>query len=149
MQNNDHRSEELVEQSNQEQEPIEVATRYIWEAIYDNGQDRLVEVERVEGQIEKRWFRDIDLPRTTFFILHDLVQAGKSVAVQLDHEAGQRLIFFRRHSTEYNMQTGGAEKHEPVHVVGYQKTIHGTNVSVYVYLFPDGSILLSDKHDAV
>lgn len=133
----------------EERSSIEVKTRYIWEAIYDHGESSLIEWERKEnGELVEHVFADIDLPRCTGFILHNLVD-GEATSIQVDYESGQRLIFFRRHQSTLNFETGEITKHEPIHVIGWQRTVHDTDISSYVYIFPDGSVLLSDRHDAV
>ncbi len=132
------------------QELIEVDTTYVWEAVYDNGAASLNEWERKEdGNVVKHWFADIDLKRCTAFVLHALVPGLRDLALKIDRESGQRPIFFRRYPSELNLQTGETIKHEPIHVIGWQRTVAGRNVASYTFVFPDGSILLSDDKNAV
>lgn len=141
-----------MSQDRGEEEPIRVDTSYIWEAIYDDGQSSLVEWERMEnGEIIQHGFREIALEQTTGMILHAIGgrEGQGAISVKIDATGGMRPIFFRRHQSTLNFETGEVTKHEPIHVLGWQRTVHGTNVSSYVYIFPDGSLLLSDRHDAV
>lgn len=139
-------------QEQREEEPIKVDTAYIWEAIYNDGQSSLVEWERMEnGEIIQHGFSEIALEQTTGMILHAI--GGKegqgAISVKIDTEGGMRPIFFRRHQSTLNFETGEVTRHDPIHVLGWQRTVDETFVSSYVYIFPDGSLLLSDRHDAV
>lgn len=139
----------VVEGTLASDEPLVIDTRYMWEAVYDNGESSLLEWVRAEdGTVKKYWFHDIDTARTTAFILHDLIEPNKTVVVKLSPE--QRLIFFRRYKQELNLNGGGTIYHEPIHVIGYQQTVthedFSKNVSTYLAIYPDGSFLLSDDH---
>lgn len=133
-----------------EQAPIEVDTQYVWEAVYGDG-ETLPEYERdgETGKVIQHVFAHIDLERCTALVLHSITPDCKDVSVKIRGEEGMRPIFFRRHQTEFDFQTGETRRLAPIHVLGWQRTVAGHNVAHYTYIFPDGSLLLSDQHDAV
>lgn len=131
-------------------EPIVVETAYIWEAVYEDG-STLAEVGRdgASGEVIKHGFAEVDLLRCRAFVLHSIVPTCRDISVKIDPASGQRPIFFRRYQTEFDFETGETRRLEPIHCLGWQRTVHGTNVSHYTFIFPDGSLLLSDDHQAV
>lgn len=140
-------------QEAQELAPLEVGTQYVWTAIYtDDGEgETLPEYERNRhtGEVTQHAFSHIDLIRCRGLVLQSLSAACRDISVKITPEEGMRPIFFRRHPTEFDFITGEVRKLAPIHVLGWQRTVAGQNVSSYVYIFPDGSLLLSDRHDAV
>jgi hypothetical protein len=126
-------------------QPVLVEFDYIWEAVYGDGSETLPEYTP-EG---RHWFKDIDLGRCTALVLRAMTPHGHDISVKIDHQSGQRPIFFRRYPVEHNLGTSETIRHAPIHVLGWQRTVHGTNVAHYTFIFPDGSILLSDDLNAV
>lgn len=141
--------QDVEEVQQQQHERIEVQTQYIWQAAYEDG-TTLSEIDRLEsGEVVKHGFAEVDLARCRAFVLHSIVPECRDISVKIDPASGQRPIFFRRYQTELDFETGETRRLEPIHCLGWQRTVHGTNVSHYTFIFPDGSLLLSDDHQAV
>lgn len=142
--------EQQEQEENRNVEQIQVETMYVWEAVYEDG-TTLPEVGRdgVSGEVVKHGFAEVDLARCSAFVLHSVVPECRDILVKIDAASGQRPIFFRRYQAEYDFETGETRRLEPIHCIGWQRTVHGVNVSHYTFIFPDGSLLLSDEHNAV
>lgn len=117
---------------------------YNWIAYYDDG--------TVLHEIDPNGdhgFHDIDQTKLIQFILVPVVEGFKPIVVPINVAEGQRLIFFRRTRIEFNIATEEEVSHTRITCVGYQQTVHGTNISVYNYILPDGTLLISNDHNAI
>ncbi len=62
---------------------------------------------------------------------------------------GQRPIFFRRRSIELNPNDGTQTALPATTCIGWQETRHGRNVASYLFICPDGQVILSSDPKAV
>lgn len=74
------------------------------------------------------------------------VKDGRSFVVPVSHD--RRVIFFRRRRIETTMD-GDEIGRSTVTCIGWQKTTHGRNTQSFLFLFPDGSSVLTDDRSAV
>jgi hypothetical protein len=119
--------------------------QWAWRATYTDGSiwDELDEGGNARG------FASVDLPRVESLAWVHTTGNLPDYVVRVNAASGQRPILFRRRTLAVNLDTGEQAQEEPVHVLGWQKTVQGVNVASYAYIFHDGSVLLSDDYKAV
>lgn len=117
---------------------------YNWIAYYNDG-TILQEIDP-EGD---HGFADIDHSKLVQFLLVPQKEGFYPVVVSINVAEGQRLIFFRRTKIDFNITNGTESHRDRITCVGYQQTVQGTNVSVYNFIMPDGTSMLSNDHNAV
>jgi hypothetical protein len=104
----------------------------IWVANYNDGGH--ISNSEIFGAKSK--YTDIDRSKLKSF---ELYLDGKLI-ITLHLEPGQRLIY-RRRATKNIM----GNENTAVHLVGWQKTINGSNVQSIAYIFEDGHIELAGQ----
>jgi hypothetical protein len=107
-----------------------------WLAVY---KDDTTLSQYNEDGTENRYF-DIDRNRLTHFAILD---EDKAVLVIEFERPTQQLIFRRRHHINL------AGNHAEIYLVGWHENIHGTNIKVINYIYPDGKIVLAGAKDDV
>lgn len=116
---------------------------WTWVALYDDG-SRLFEYDETGSH----GFTEVDLSRLRVFLLVPTQPGFSTHHVQIAPSKGQRPIFFRRRSIQL-AQDGSEVEKKTVHCLGSQSTVQGVNVASYLFLFEDGSSLLTDDYQAV
>lgn len=114
---------------------------WVWRAEYTDG-TALDEFD--EGG--DHGFREIDQSRLRRFLLIPTQDHLATHALMPTGDA--RPIFFRRRSTEIN-HSGDVESSRTVHCIGMQQTVGGRNVKAGVFLFDDGSLILTNDLELV
>ncbi len=119
-----------------------------WLAVYRDD----TTLPEYDGDGRGHGFHEIDQSRLACFLLLPQRPHLASAVVRLCHadgsSNGSRLIFFRRR--DHAIAMSGPHAGQPVgppttlHVIGYQRTVAGRNVQALTFLFPDGSVLVSD-----
>lgn len=107
---------------------------YIWRAMYRD------ETVVCEENVDK--FADIDASRVTSLFLYPLAGGGTH---RVDIPQGAQPVFFRRHPLEINVMQASGAWHPTVYCIGWKKD----EQSVYLFIFDDGSTLLSNDLQAV
>lgn len=111
---------------------------YLWRGHYSDQ----TTIDEIGPDGVPRPFADIDLSR-----LKALELIGeRSYVVPIS--PGIRPIFFRRRRIETTMD-GAEVGRSTITCIGWQKTERGRNVQSFLFLFPDGSSVLSDDRNAV
>ena len=125
-------------------EPLEERAGYWrhahhWTAFYDDGS-----ILQEFGQDGDHGFGEIDLSRLHIFQLDPVDPQGGRPAfcVLIDPAKGQRPIFFRR---EVSNNPQGDDGYHLLTCIGRQETVHGTNVSTYVFFDNDGHVVIADE----
>jgi hypothetical protein len=102
-----------------------------------------------------RGFASVDLPRVRAVELIPQREGLRNHAVKIEADKGMRPIFFRRRLMPVDLSgefpTGVVVA--SLTVLGYQKTLEGLNgplnSSHYTFFFEDGSVLVTDDHNAI
>jgi hypothetical protein len=112
---------------------------YTWLVIYPNGQ----ELHEFDGPgTIGRGFAEVDSASVEKVAL---AREGRKPFVVTVPE-GATPVFFRRRSTQLNLMTDNEEKRGTVHCIGWKRE---EQAGVYLFVFEDGSCLLSDNLQAV
>lgn len=118
------------------------AETWLWTAFYDDGSS-LSEFDAADGT--EHGFGDIDLTRLREFCLLPVDATQPAFSVLIDPAKGQRPIFFRRRASNWLLSGEGAET--LLTCIGRQETVHGTNVSTYVFFDERGHVLIADNRN--
>jgi hypothetical protein len=115
---------------------------YTWCAIYDDG-------HTVISESDVGSFADIhcaDIPSSRVQTLLLLPMPGIERDLQrMDIPQDATPVFFRRRSVEINPLQGNARSRPTVHCIGWKRGDEAT----YLFVFDDGSTLLTDNLQAV
>lgn len=114
-----------------------------WIAHYSDGSEH----SEIDETGASRGFASVEMDRVVAleWMPESDSHAGSFVRVPSD----ARPILFRRRRIDVNAETGEQSKHDAIHVLGWQQTIDGRNVKVFVALYADGSVLVTDDNDAI
>jgi hypothetical protein len=117
---------------------------WTWRVVYTDGST----LDEHDEAGVPRGFASVELSRVRTVMWLPLRSDRQGYAVRIDVTAGQRPILFRRRRVLVNLTTDAQEDGGTIHCIGYQQTVRGVNVSSYLFIYPDGSALLSDDQDA-
>lgn len=109
---------------------------YTWRAVYDDGSSFYQ--ENAENS-----FADVDLPRVTTLLLLSLTEPGDSQ--RMDIPQGATPVFFRRRQLTVNIADETATQKHVAHCIGWKRD----DEAVYLFVFDDGSTLLTNDLQAV
>lgn len=136
-------------------EPNPDAPRAVWNEMY------MWRVHYTDGEIfpevteagEDRGFALVDLARVAAVEIIPMFDHLKSALVKIDAASGMRPIFFRRRYIGLNYMDGTETNRATVTCLGWQKTLfvggEERNSASYTFFFEDGSILITDDHNAI
>lgn len=110
---------------------------YTWGALYDDN-SCIGEYDRLEG----RGFAEVESARVKELLLLSL-QGDSAHSVKIPQ--GATPVFFRRRSIEINPLQGSSEARPTVHCIGWKRG----DEAVYLFIFDDGSTLLTNDLQAV
>lgn len=110
---------------------------YTWGALYTDD-TCIAEYDREEG----RGFAEVDQARVKTLLLLSL-QDGASHSVNIPQ--GATPVFFRRRSIEIDPLQGESTQRPTIHCIGWKKG----DEAIYLFVFDDGSTLLTDNLQAV
>jgi hypothetical protein len=108
---------------------------YTWHAVYDD--EQTVIDENAENS-----FAEVDQARVKTLLLLPL-QGCVSHCVGIPQ--GAQAVFFRRRSIELNLMNEQSHSRPTVHCIGWKQGDSG----VYLFIFEDGSTLLTNNLQAV
>ncbi len=112
---------------------------YTWGAIYTD-RPSVTEYGRVEG----RGFAEVESTRARRLVL--LNASNPHLASHsVDVPPGAIPVFFRRRSIELDPLAGEEQSRRTVHCIGWKRD----KQAVYLFVFDDGSTLLTDDLQAV
>lgn len=118
-----------------------MAEDYIWRAHLD---DHVL--DELDDQGVARPFAAIDLSRLKALEIFSQSDPARTYIVPID--GTMRPIFFRRRRIETTMD-GTDVGRSTVTCVGWQKTERGRNIQSFLFLFADGSSVMTDDRNAV
>ena len=122
---------------------------YMWRVHYTDGEM----YPEVTETGEDRGFASVDLSRVAAVEIIPLFSHLKSALVKIDAASDMRPIFFRRRFIGLNYEDGSETNRATVTCLGWQKTLdiggEKRNVANYTFFFEDGSILITDDHNAI
>jgi len=122
-----------------------------WRAIYNEDPDNPEFLSEIDKNGKEHPFKEIDKDRLVAF---QIVNAQNVAVCQVRLGEGKRLIFARRNLMTTGrriIQQGEAKvpvpvkAHQKIIILGWQKTVNGTNVKAIFYLLPDGRIEMDDE----
>jgi hypothetical protein len=127
----------------------------VWVVEYSDG-SFLTEYDEAGG---RRGWKDIDVDRVKSMTIFATREGLASSTVKMTSPT-MRPIFFRRRTLSVNLSEGEAETAGTVTCLGWQRTDTYTdpdhpdleitrNVKAYAFHFGDGSVLITDDHNAV
>jgi hypothetical protein len=111
---------------------------YLFRAYYNDGE--------ILDEAPGVGFGHIDQPRLVALEL--VPQWAGLPQPHLAVSEGLRPIFFRRRKINVSSATGEQERLPVITVLGWQRTVNGTNVKSLVAFFEDGSALITDDDGA-
>jgi hypothetical protein len=111
---------------------------YTWYALYEDD-DIISEHDRPEG----RGFAEVDSTRVKALVLIPSQGTGATHQIELPQDATP--VFFRRRSIEIDPLQGESTQRPTIHCIGWKKGDEAT----YLFVFDDGSTLLTDNLQAV
>ncbi len=120
-----------------------------WRAVYTD--DSFLD-EHPDGDTTHA-FADIAMERLAAFWLMPQDASLPHALIRVT-DPRTRVIFFRRRTltaTQQELeQTDGliGKLTNTLHVLGWQRTVNGRNVQSFTFIYPDGSMLVSDDRDA-
>lgn len=111
---------------------------FTWYALYEND-DFISEYDRPEG----RGFAEVESARVKTLLL--IPCRGMEASHRVDVPAGATPIFFRRRSVEINPLQEETGNRTTTHCIGWKRGAQ----AVYLFVFDDGSTLLTNELQAV
>jgi hypothetical protein len=115
---------------------------FLWKAHYTDG----TTLDELDDDGVGRPFAAIDLLRLAALELLPQQEHVRRHILRIDDG---RPIFFRRRRIELDPVEGIEVGRSTVTCLGYQTTIRGRNMQLFLFLFGDGSTLLTDNREAV
>src|SRR5579859_774366 len=119
-----------------------VSDSHIWSVTYDGGAD-FSEYDHDKSDTVGRGFAEVEKDRVKVLTILPVAKDCMPHTVQIPD--GATPVFFRRRSVAINL-TDERTSHQPtVHCIGWKRG----DEAVYLFVFDDGSTLLTDNHQAV
>lgn len=125
---------------------VECVDLWTWVVLYRDGSQLL----ECRGDSQRHAaYKDIDLEQVQAMALLPLHDGLPQLTVKMS-SPDMRPIFFRRHYVEINPELSAEVGRQTIHCLGYQlgSNEHKT-AEHYTFVFPDGSILLTNDRQAV